>query len=244
MPHPREETAGNLSSDDATLEKCLERNKTWADNIVQTGVLPNLFKNATKGQHPRIIWFGCCDSRVPETSLLDLLPGDVFVHRNIANNILNEDDSSQAAFTYALGHIHTLEHIIVCGHTKCGGVGGALADTLVTGNVKDADVEKLDVVTRWLLPLIKIRKNQEGIEGWDSKTEDQKMQIVIEENIKQGVDVAQRAVQKVFNEAPTSELKEHLKSVKVHGLCYDIANGTLKAVETVEELDAWTARRT
>ena len=116
----------------------LEHNRLWAERIAveQSG----LFAELALGQSPSVLWIGCSDSRVPETMITDQLPGDIFVHRNIANLIKPNDPSCMSVIQYAVEALK-VKHIIVCGHERCGGINAAMQGG-TTG-----------VIDQWLAPI-------------------------------------------------------------------------------------------
>lgn len=89
---------------------------------------PNTFAELAKGRAPEILWIGCADSRVPETTVCNCKPDDIFVHRNIANTVHANDLNSASVVEYAVTHLK-VKRVVVCGHTKCGGAAAALVDT-------------------------------------------------------------------------------------------------------------------
>ncbi|KAJ5783293.1 uncharacterized protein N7518_008970 [Penicillium psychrosexuale] len=103
----------------------LRLNKEWAAQTARNQ--PELFPTLASGQTPQILWIGCSDSRCPETTFLGLQPGDVFVHRNIANILHPGDLSSNAVIEYAVQYLR-VSHVVVCGHTCCGGVSAAMGN--------------------------------------------------------------------------------------------------------------------
>lgn len=105
------------------LSDLLARNKAWADQIKATQ--PQFFQQLASQQTPRYLWIGCADSRVPCTQLVDLLPGEMFVHRNVANLVIHTDFNCLSVMQYAI-EVLQVEHIIICGHYGCGGVQAAL----------------------------------------------------------------------------------------------------------------------
>ncbi|HEY6806685.1 MAG TPA: carbonate dehydratase [Pyrinomonadaceae bacterium] len=105
------------------LEQLLEKNKAWAEGIKATD--PNFFNSLAEQQSPRYLWIGCSDSRVPATQLVGLQPGDMFVHRNVANVVVHTDFNCLSVLQFAVD-VLKVEHVIVCGHYGCGGIRAAL----------------------------------------------------------------------------------------------------------------------
>jgi carbonic anhydrase len=99
-------------NEETPMSAVLERNRAWAERQEQEN--PQLFPTSGRGQHPHILWIGCSDSRVPETTILDLLPGDLFVHRNIANVVSAGDVSVLSVVQFAV-EVLEVKHIVVCG---------------------------------------------------------------------------------------------------------------------------------
>ena len=108
------------------FEKILDRNRQWADRIKAAN--PDYFAKLSLQQAPDILWIGCADSRVPANQILDLPPGEVFVHRNIANVVVPSDLNCLSVLQFAV-EVLGVSHILVCGHYGCGGVRAAMADT-------------------------------------------------------------------------------------------------------------------
>jgi carbonic anhydrase len=105
------------------FDKIFENNKKWiADKL---SVDPDYFKKLSTGQHPEFLYIGCSDSRVTAEDLMGLKPGEVFIHRNIANLVVSTDNNLNAVVQYAVEHLK-VKHIIVCGHYECGGVKAAM----------------------------------------------------------------------------------------------------------------------
>jgi carbonic anhydrase len=108
-----------------SLQYIFDNNREWADKIEREQ--PGFFEQLSKRQSPEYLWIGCADSRVPANEIIDLPPGDVFVHRNIANVVVHTDLNCLSVIQYAV-EVLKVKHIIVCGHYGCGGVTAALDD--------------------------------------------------------------------------------------------------------------------
>jgi carbonic anhydrase len=111
-----------------TLRKLFENNRAWAERIRRTD--PDFFTNLCKQQSPEYLWIGCSDSRVPANQIVGLLPGEVFVHRNIANVVVHADLNALSVIQFAV-ELLKVRHIIVCGHYGCSGVRAAMLNTRV-----------------------------------------------------------------------------------------------------------------
>lgn len=189
------------------LQTGLEFNKSqWAPSYAEK------YASLGSGQQPQILWIGCSDSRCPETTILGLQPGDVFVHRNIANIIHEGDLSSSCVIDFAVGALK-VSQIVLCGHTSCGGVNAALGDS------------KLGVLDTWLLPLRKLRaQNLSTLEKLDSTNAIVKL---AELNVLDGI-------AKIKEKSVVLEAMEQ-RGLKVSGLIYDVATGLLRTVDGGEE---------
>ena len=189
---------------DEFFHKALASNEKWAASIASKDT--EFFPTMAKGQSPHILWLGCSDSRVPETTVLGLNPGEVFVHRNIANIISPTDINSSAVVEYAVAHLK-VDHIVLCGHTGCGGAMAALGDAKVGG-----------VLDTWLTPLKLLRlANKSQL----SSIEDVGLRArkLAELNVQAGVE--NLLANQVVKEAVTE------RGLEVHGCVYNIASGKL-----------------
>lgn len=118
------------------IDNLLSHNKNWAERMSKED--PTFFERLSKSQHPKYLWLGCSDSRVPAETLTGLGPGDLFVHRNVANQIIHTDLNSLSVIQYAVD-VLKVKHIIICGHYRCGGVRAAIENP------------KLGLINNWLL---------------------------------------------------------------------------------------------
>ena len=107
------------------LQRLLDQNRAWAEDIKAND--PDFFPTLAKQQTPRFLWIGCADSRVPSTQLAGMKPGEMFVHRNVANLVVHTDFNCLSVMQYAVD-VLKVEHIIVCGHDGCGGVKAAMGN--------------------------------------------------------------------------------------------------------------------
>ena len=107
------------------LHRLLDQNRAWAENIKASD--PDFFQTLAKQQSPRFLWIGCADSRVPSTQLAGMKPGEMFVHRNVANLVVHTDFNCLSVMQYAVD-VLKVEHVIVCGHDGCGGVKAAMSN--------------------------------------------------------------------------------------------------------------------
>lgn len=171
------------------------------------------------GQKPEILWIGCSDSRCPETTILGLKPGDVFVHRNIANILHGADLSSSAVIEFAVRYLQ-VKHIVVSGHTGCGGIAAAM------GN------KQLGILDPWLLPLRQIR--EQNLKTLQSMTPEEASVKMAELNVYEGVKTLKQ--KSVVLEA----IEE--RGLQIHGLIYEVASGMLRELDTDDSEEVIKAR--
>jgi len=190
-----------------SIESLIARNRDWSQRL--SALRPGLFPTLANGQQPQILWIGCSDSRIPETSLLDLLPGEVFVHRNIANLVPTGDLSSLSVIQYAV-KVLQVKHIIVCGHTACGGVTAALTQN--KHGLVDAWLQNIrDVRAAHKVELSKIADTAKRIER------------LVELNVIAQVNAVRR------NENVADAIEE--RGLQVHGFVYDVGTGLAKVLD-------------
>jgi len=140
-----------------SLKHLIERNRGWAEGV-QRGD-PEFFRKLAAQQNPKYLWIGCSDSRVPANEIVDLLPGEMFVHRNVANVVDHTDFNCLSVMQYAVD-VLKVEHIIVCGHHGCGGVKAAM-DNLQLGLIDNWLRHVQDVVHEHEATLAKIEDEED-----------------------------------------------------------------------------------
>jgi carbonic anhydrase len=191
-----------------TLPNLFEQNRKWAAAMEAED--PGFFASLAKQQHPEYLWIGCSDSRVPANEIVGLRPGELFVHRNVANLVVHTDLNCLSVMQYAVDVLR-VKHIIVCGHQNCGGVIAALRGSPV------------GLVDNWLRHIQDIyRANRDEIESLE--TESRKVRKLIELNIREQVNNVARTtvVQNAWSAG---------NNVAIHGWVYDVADGLLQAVQ-------------
>ncbi|KEZ38822.1 Carbonic anhydrase [Scedosporium apiospermum] len=184
----------------------LSSNQAWAGYKAHQN--PAFFKNQAVGETPSILWIGCSDSRIPETTILGLQPGDVFVHRNFANIISPTDINTSASLEFAVAHLK-VKHIILCGHSSCPASSAALSSASRVGGVLDT----------WLTPLKAIASSH--TEELAAIRDDHSRTVrVAELNVEAGV--ATLMASWVVRDA----IRE--RGLQVHGCIFDVATGRLR----------------
>ncbi len=187
------------------LPKLFENNRAWAANIKK--IHPDFFQQLSTQQAPEYLWIGCSDSRVPANELLGLLPGEIFVHRNVANIVVHTDCNCLSVLQYAVD-VLKVKHIIVCGHYGCGGVRAAMNN------------QKLGLIDNWLRNIKDIYRQHQGkLEA--IAHEEQRVNLLCELNV----------VEQVNNVCHTTIVQdawERGQALSVHGWIYSIRNGHLK----------------
>ncbi len=191
----------------AKLEVLLERNRKWAHNVTRED--PTFFSELAKQQEPGYLWIGCSDSRVPANQILGLLPGEIFVHRNVANVVVHSDLNCLSVIQFAVD-VLKVRHIIVCGHYGCGGVAAALRN------------QKLGLIDNWLRHIQDVR-NRNADELQRLPTTAERISRLCELNV----------LEQVTNVAQTTILQDAWlrgQEVAVHGLVYGLHDGILRTI--------------
>lgn len=188
-----------------TLDKLLSANKKWAGEMVEKD--PLFFENLVSVQTPDFLWIGCSDSRVPPDAITQTKPGQIFIHRNIANMVVHTDLNLLSVLQYAV-EILKVKHIIVCGHYGCGGVKAAMTK------------HSFGIINKWLRNIKDVyRYHQDEIESL--ATEDEKVNRLIELNV----------MEQVLNLAKTSIVQKSWlenDSPHLHGWVYDLHDGIIR----------------
>lgn len=187
------------------LDHLLDKNKAWADGIKNQD--PQFFNRLSNQQAPEYLWIGCADSRVPANQIVDLMPGELFVHRNVANVVVHTDFNCLSVLQFAID-VLKVKHILVVGHYGCGGVKAALHN------------EGFGVISNWLRHVQDVRdKYQEVL---DSVTSDQdRVDRLCELNVVEQVGhVCQNNI--------VQEAWRRGQPLTVHGFVYDVADGILR----------------
>lgn len=185
------------------LDRVFKNNQQWIKDKLSSN--PDYFNELGKGQNPELLFIGCSDSRVTSEELMGLGPGEVFVHRNIANMVISIDLNVMSVVNYAVEYLK-VNHVIVCGHYGCGGVKAAM---------QSADLGILNPWLRNIRDVYRIHKNELN----HITDEDQKYDRLVELNVKeQCVNLIKTAaVQKAFRD----------RGLQVHGWVFDVHTGKL-----------------
>jgi carbonic anhydrase len=186
------------------LSDLLEKNRAWAAKMLKED--PEFFQELSKQQNPKYLWIGCSDSRVPANQIIGLPPGEIFVHRNVANLVVHSDLNCLSVIQYAVFNLG-VEHIIVCGHYGCGGVHAAL------------ETNNHGLIDNWLMHIKQIIRNHRNeLTQIDEKD---RCSWLCETNV----------MEQVTNVAHTTILQsawEAGKKVSIHGWIYGLKDGILR----------------
>ena len=189
-------------------KKILDNNKQWVEN--KLSVNPNYFKNLADGQQPPLLWIGCSDSRVPANEIIGAEPGEVFVHRNIANMVVHSDMNMLSVLDYAV-NVLKVKHVIVCGHYGCGGVKAAL------GN------DSIGIIDNWIRHIKNVyRLHHTYLDSIVDETK--RFDAFVEINVKE----------QVFDLAKTSIVQGAWKNggdLNLHGWVYGLNSGIVKDLQ-------------
>lgn len=187
------------------LQELLEKNKEWAEGIKASD--PQFFNLLAQQQTPRYLWIGCSDSRVPATQLVGLKPGDMFVHRNVANVVVHTDVNCLSVLQFAVDVLN-VNHVIVCGHYGCGGVKAAMENL------------QLGLIDNWLRHVQDVMHNHK-VELAAIVDESRRLDRLCELNVAEQVLNVSRTtvVQNSWNRG---------QQLTIHGWIYGINDGLLR----------------
>ena len=187
------------------LKSLQDKNHAWARRV--TAEDPDFFNRLAKNQAPEYLWIGCSDSRVPANQVVDLLPGEMFVHRNVANMVIHTDLNCLTVMQYAI-EVLKVKHIIVCGHYGCGGISAALQKHSRQG-----------LIDNWLCHIKDVYWKHEALfAGIDNEKE--QANLLCELNvIEQAANICRSTV--------VGDAWERGQEVAVHGWIYDILDGLI-----------------
>ncbi len=198
------------------IDTFLNNNRLWATQIKEEQ--PHYFSNMAAGQQPEMLWIGCSDSRVPAEIIVGAEPGEMFIHRNIANQVIATDFNALSVVQYAV-NILKVKHIIVCGHYGCGGVQAAL----------NPQNPGLVLTNKWLMHIKNTyRLHQDEIDGF--MTEEERVNKLVELN----------TIEQVHALSHTSIIQEswdNHDAPMIHGWVYDMSNGLLNQLITLKPGD-------
>ena len=185
------------------LDKVFKNNEAWIKDKLSTD--NNYFEELGKGQSPELLYIGCSDSRVTAEDLMGLGPGDVFVHRNIANMVISIDLNVMSVVNYAVDHLK-VNHVVVCGHYACGGVKAAM---------QSADLGILNPWLRNIRDVYRIHRNELDAIADEDKRYDRLVELNVQEQCVNLIKTA--TVQKAARD----------RNLKVHGWVFDVHTGRL-----------------
>ena len=186
-------------------DNLIKNNKKWVESKLELD--PQFFDKLAKGQKPPLLWIGCADSRVPANEIIGAQPGEVFVHRNIANMVIHSDMNMLSVLDYAVNALK-VKHVIVCGHYGCGGVNAAMGNQ---------SIGLIDNWVRHIKDVYRLHKNElDAIED-----ETQRFNRFVELNV----------IEQVFDLAKTSIVQGAWNSgqdLTIHGWVYGVDSGIIK----------------
>ena len=187
-----------------TLSDLLNNNQYWAQSL--TARDPDYFPRLSKAQSPKYLWIGCSDSRVPANEVVGVMPGELFVHRNVANMVVSTDMNLLSVLQFAVDVLR-VEHIIVCGHYGCGGIKAALSQ------------QEYGLIDNWLRPLKGMRYQYR--EAFEGLTDEEELDLLCQINVK-------RQVTNVCHTTIVQNAWYQGRQLSVHGWIYDMNSGLIE----------------
>lgn len=199
------------------IDQLIANNRYWSESLSARD--PEFFATLARQQRPEFLWIGCSDSRVPANEVVGLMPGELFVHRNVANMVVATDMNLLSVLQYAID-ILQVKHVIVCGHYGCGGVRAALGH------------ESLGLIDNWLRAIKAIHYQYRG--RFEGLTEDQQVDLLCELNVK-------RQVRNVCHTTLVQKAWQRGQPLAIHGWIYGLTDGLVKdlgvSISGLEALD-------
>ena len=189
------------------LDHLFENNRQWADRIKAQD--PSFFSTLSNQQKPEFLWIGCSDSRVPSNQIVGLMPGEVFVHRNVANMVVHTDFNCLSVIQYAVD-VLKVKHIMVVGHYGCGGVRAA---------IQDQQYGLIDNWLRFLKDIYYIKRRR-----FENLSEEEKVDLLCEMNVK-------AQVANVCRTTIVQNAWARGQELVVHGWIYGVGDGRLRDLE-------------
>ncbi|MES2798727.1 MAG: carbonic anhydrase [Bacteroidota bacterium] len=182
----------------------LDKNKAWVQEHIERD--PEFFERMAGGQEPPILWIGCSDSRVPANELIGAMPGEVFVHRNIANMVVHSDMNMLSVLDYAV-NVLKVQYVIVCGHYGCGGVKAAMGTA------------QIGLIDNWIRHIKDVYKYyKEELDAVEDETE--RFNLFVELNVKtQALDLARTSI--------VQNAWANKQKLTVHGWVYGVHDGII-----------------
>lgn len=187
-----------------TLKKLIENNRNWAAGMKSAD--PNFFLNLTQQQSPEYLWIGCSDSRVPANEIVGLKPGELFVHRNVANSVVHTDLNCLSVIQYAV-EVLKVRHIIICGHYGCGGIQAVFQN------------KNLGLIDNWL-------RNTKNV----MQKHNELLIKIIDEDLRLNRFCELNVIEQVINVCETTIVQqawERGQELSVHGWIYSLHNGLI-----------------
>ena len=194
------------------VKKLFENNRRWAAAITKDN--PQFFETLSCQQNPDYLWIGCSDSRVPPNQIVDLPPGELFVHRNVANLVVPDDPSCLSVIQYAVDALK-VKHIIVCGHYGCGGVQAAISE------------RPKGPIDNWLMPIKKLYDRKASVFGEGTGSQARVDQLCEVNVIEQ--------VRNVCHTGTVQDAWERGQALQVHGWIYRLSDGLLTDLEVTAD---------
>ena len=186
-------------------QELLERNRAWSEQMRREN--PELFSELAKHQHPFFLWIGCSDSRVPPNQITGTMPGDMFIHRNVANMVVHTDMNLMSVLDYGV-NVLGIDHVIVCGHYNCGGVKAAMGPEF--GGPASSWVRHIRDVARWHHEELAAIKD-------DQARFDRLVEINVAEQV---YDLSRTAI--------VRDAWEKGRRIQLHGWVYGLSDGLIK----------------